>query len=122
MDKKQTLINLIEKYEYEFSQHHGWDVDEFGLYDCDVSDEYWSENESYAAYFIEANGQLAGFVMIAAGAEGHVETDYLVDEFFIMHKYRRHGIGKKAVFEIFDIYKGSWKIVFTQNATSAYFG
>lgn len=28
-DKEQTLLNLLEKYEYEFSQYHGCDVGGF---------------------------------------------------------------------------------------------
>jgi len=120
--QEQTLLNLMEKYEYEFSQYHGWDVEEDGLYGCEIEEEYWEENEKYVAYFIEADGNLAGFVMIGEGNEGDKETDYLVSEFFVMHKYRRFGIGKQAFYQILDKYKGTWQVLYNpKNTTSAGF-
>jgi len=121
-NKENVLINLMEKYEYEFSQYHGWDVEESGLYEIEIEEEYWEDNEKYAAYLIEADGQLAGFVMVADGAEEDGYKDFIMDEFFVMHKYRGLGIGRKALFEVLDKHRGSWQMTLhPKNITAAKF-
>ncbi|MCL2605375.1 MAG: GNAT family N-acetyltransferase [Defluviitaleaceae bacterium] len=121
-DKENVLVNLMEKYEYEFSQYHHWDVRGDGLYGCYFEEEYREENGKYAAFFIEADNKLAGFVMIGDGINGDKKTDYQVNELFVMHKYRRLGIGKQALFKILDSYKGIWQVVFHPvNIASAHF-
>jgi len=100
----------MEKYEYEFSQYHQWDVRENGLYGCYVEEEYREKNGKYAVFFIEVDDKLAGFVMIGDGISGDKKTDYQVNEFFVMHKYRRQGIGKQALFRILENHKGTWQV------------
>jgi len=120
---ENILINLMEKYEYEFSQYHHWDVHKNGLYGCYIENEYREENGRYAAFFIEVDSKLAGFVMIGdGGTNGDKKTDYQVNELFVMHKYRRLGIGKQVLFKILDTYKGTWKVTYhPNNAASAFF-
>ena len=120
---ESALINLMEKSEYEFSQYHRWDVKKDGLYGCYFEEEYREENGKYTAFFIEADNKLAGFVMIGdGGVSGDKETDYQVNELFVMHKYRRLGIGKQVLFKILDTYKGTWKVTYhPNNAASALF-
>ena len=114
-DTESVLINLMEKYEYEFSQYHHWDVHGNGLFDCYYEEEYREENGKYAAFLIEANGKLAGFVMIGDGISGDRKTDYQVNELFVMHKYRRCGIGKQVLLEILGAYKGTWQVNYHAN-------
>jgi len=114
-DNENVLINLMEKYEYEFSQYHHWDVQASGLYGCYFEEEYREENGKYAAFLIEVDGRLAGFVMIGDGINGDKKTDYQVNELFVMHKYRRLGIGKQALFEILDANKGTWQVLYHPN-------
>jgi len=116
---ENVLINLMEKYEYEFSQYHHWDVHESGLYGCYVEEEYREENGKYAVYFIEVGSKLAGFVMIGDGISGDKKTDYQVNEFFVMHKYRRIGIGKQALFRILETHKGTWQVNYHPNNTAS---
>jgi len=115
MNNENILINLMEKYEYEFSQYHHWDVHENGLYGCYFEDEYREKTGKYAAFLIEAGGKLAGFVMIGDGINGDKKTDYQVNELFVMYKYRRLGIGKRALYEILDTYKGTWQVLYHPN-------
>jgi len=118
-DKENVLINLMEKYEYEFSQYHHWDVHENGLFGCYFEEEYREENGKYAAFLIEVDSKLAGFVMIGDGISGDRKTDYQINELFIMHKYRRLGIGKQALFKILDTYKGTWQVNYHANNTAS---
>jgi len=109
--EREILANLLEKYDYEFSQYDGRDVNKLGLYGYEYLDCYWWPNEKRWAYFIEVDGKLAGFVMVIdlPEVEG-TETDFQIAEFFVMHKYRRSGVGRQAFFEALDKHKGRWQL------------
>ncbi len=110
LEDREILANLLEKYSYEFSQYDDTDVNQLGLYGYEYLDYYWTEDHRWA-YFIEVDGKLAGFGMVIdlPEVEG-TETDFQMAEFFIMHKYRRLGVGRQAAFQIFDKHKGRWQL------------
>ncbi|MGF7142266.1 putative acetyltransferase [Anaerotaenia torta] len=108
-DEKEILRNLLEKYDYEFSQWNNRDVNKLGLYGYDYLDNYWTEEKRWA-YFILVDGCLAGFAMVNDYPEASEATDYSLAEFFIMYKYRRKGIGRIAACRIFDLFHGKWQL------------
>ena len=125
VDEKQILINLYEKYAYVWSQYNPNDVNKSGLYvderydfDC-----YMQADRKCVAYFIEVDDNLAGFALIYDIPEfDNEKIDFVMEEFFVMYKYRRLGIGKKAVFEILDRHRGKWYLYYHQkNTASVYF-
>lgn len=108
--EKATLYNLLEKYLYEFSQWEKTDTDEKGLYNYEWLDCYFTEENRYP-YLIKVDGKLAGFVLISDYPEVPEETaDFCLSEFFIMHKYRRNGYGRSAVFQVLDKHHGKWQL------------
>lgn len=109
VEDKEILRNLLEKYDYEFSQYDDRDVNKLGLYGYDYLDNYWTEKNRWA-FFITVDDKLAGFAMVNDFPETKEKTDYSLAEFFIMHKYRRMGIGKYAAKRVFDMFKGSWQL------------
>jgi predicted acetyltransferase len=121
-NEKEILRNLLEKYNYEFSQYDNNDVNNLGLYGYDWLDCYWTEDNRWA-YFIQYNNKFAGFMMINDYQETPgIKTDYTMAEFFILYKYRRMGIGKYAVKYAFDKYKGKWQLKrHPKNKGSVYF-
>ena len=117
--QKEILKNLMEKYNYEFSQYDYTDVNELGLYGFDYLDGYWTEEERYP-YFIYVDGNLAGFAMVNNFAEDDsVEMDYAMAEFFIMYKYRKQGLGRKLAFYMFDLCHGKWQVKRHPHSTDA---
>jgi len=110
LDDREILANLLEKYDYEFSQYDGRDVNKLGLYGYEYLDYYWNADKRWA-YFIEVDGKLAGFVMVIdlPEVEG-TETDFQIAEFFVMYKYRRSGVGRQAFFLVLDKHKGRWQL------------
>lgn len=48
VDEKEILRNLLEKYDYEFSQYDQRDVNHLGLYGYDYLDYYWTEEGRHA--------------------------------------------------------------------------
>jgi predicted acetyltransferase len=109
VEEKEILKNLMEKYNYEFSQYEKTDVNKLGLYGYDWLDCYWTEKNRYP-YFILVDNILAGFVLINDYPEINMKMDYAIAEFFIMYKYRRLGVGKYIVYNVLNKYKGTWQI------------
>ncbi len=106
--EKEILRNLMEKYDYEFSQYTLEDVNPLGLYGYDWLDGYWTEKGRWA-FFLKADGKLAGFAMVNDYPEAG-KTDYCMSEFFVMYKYRRCGLGSFAARALFDRFRGSWQL------------
>lgn len=119
--EKEILRNMLEKYNYEFSQYDGGEVNALGLYGYDWLDCYWTEKNRWA-FFLKADGKLAGFVMVNDYPESGEKTDYCISEFFVMYRYRRCGLGKWAVRSLFDRFAGTWQLKrHPKNTGSVYF-
>ncbi|MCL1996469.1 MAG: GNAT family N-acetyltransferase [Defluviitaleaceae bacterium] len=123
LEEREILANLLEKYDYEFSQYDNRDVNKLGLYGYQYLDCYWWEDENRWAYFIEVDSKLAGFIMINDYPEAaDRKTDFVISEFFVMYKYRRMGIGEKALFTALDLHRGTWHLKrHPKNENSVYF-
>ena len=80
-EDRDTVMNLLEKYLYEFSQWEKTDVNDKGLYGYEYLDCYFEE-----------------------------KTDFCLSDFFIMNKYRRKGYGKEAVFQVLTMHHGKWQL------------
>lgn len=110
ISQKSVLRNLLELYIYDFTEFEPIDVDEHGLYGYKYLDNYWTEENRYP-FFIKVNGSYAGFVLIRKIDEDSFGNRvYSVAEFFVMKKYRRLGVGKRAANIIFNTFKGTWKV------------
>lgn len=105
-EEKSILRNMLQLYIYDFSEFAGFDLDQHGFYGYRYLDHYWAE-EGRFPFLVRADGKLAGFVFIRTES---LETSprYSLAEFFIMRKYRRHGIGERVAREIFDRFPGRW--------------
>jgi predicted acetyltransferase len=121
-EEKEILRNLLEKYAYEFSQYTLMDVNDLGLYGYDWLDCYWTDKNRFP-YFIKVDGKLTGFVMVNNYPEvPNTKVDFCISEFFVMHKYRKQGVGKAAAFKVFDLHHGSWQLKrHPKNKASVYF-
>lgn len=122
IDEKEILKNLLEKYDYEFSQWDKRDVNNLGLYGYQYLDYYWTEKNRWT-YFVLVNQKLAGFAMINDIPEvDDRETDFQIAEFFILYKYRRSGIGKHLLFNVLNKHRGRWQLkCHPKNVVSVYF-
>lgn len=109
-EDREILSNLLEKYDYEFSQYDNRDVNKLGLYGYKYLDCYWIEDNRWA-FFIVVDKKLAGFAMVNTFPEAEDRpVDYSMAEFFVMYKYRRNGVGKYAAMRVFDMFHGKWQL------------
>jgi len=103
-----TLENLMQLYLYDFSEFDCADVDGQGRY-SEYLDLYWTKPERHP-FLIWVNGWLAGFVLVHQTTEQDGGSYYEIDEFFVLRKYRRQGVGRLAARAAFDRFPGRWKV------------
>jgi predicted acetyltransferase len=110
LEQKPLLRNLLELYNYDFSEFDGADVSEDGLYGYPPLEYYWNEPRRHA-FLVRVYGRLAGFVLVSAHlpVPGRGEGRSIA-EFFILRKYRRKGLGAEVARRIFDRFPGHWQV------------
>ncbi len=109
-EKKQALKNLVKMYCYEWSQYNGIDIDQNGEYAFERDLDRFFSRERHFPYFTLLDGKIAGFVLVDDDFDVFTDSDHAISEFFILHKYRRMGIGKRAAIEAITRHPGKWEI------------
>lgn len=117
-EEKEILRNLLEKYDYEFSQYTLEDVNPLGLFGYSRVDHYWTDPDRWA-FFIKVEDKLAGFVMVNDHSELGEPIDYSMAEFCVLYKYRRQGVGRQAAFMAFDQFPGRWELKYHAKNTAS---
>ncbi len=102
-DDRTVVRRLIQLYHYDFSEFDGADVNRHGEYLHPYFDEYWTADDR-RAFLFRADGNWAGFAFVYTG-EPHD-----IAEFFVMRKYRRHGMGRRAAVSLFERFPGRWTV------------
>lgn len=64
LQEKPILRNLLELYQYDFSEIEGEDVDARGLFGYRYLDRYWMESGRHP-FLVKVDGMLAGFVLVS---------------------------------------------------------
>ena len=70
---------------------------------------YWTEPDR-SAWFIRADGHLAGFALLSGHSHSGLPADYDVAEFFVARKHRRAGVGFEAARQLISARSGQWEI------------
>lgn len=102
-----TLNNLLEFAAYDLSELNNSKINDNGSFILNLNCRDWIDDPSYDLYFIRADGNLAGFVIIKRLLE---EDIYYLNHFFILRNYRRKRIGEQAAIKTFDLFCGNWRV------------
>jgi len=87
------------------SEFLGWACPATGLFGgCDEFFEDWKAGTNHP-YLIKAGSELAGFAGVKAYEEGHC-----IQEFFVLRKFRRQGVGRRIAIELFEKFPGDWRV------------
>lgn len=108
-----TLLgNLLELYAHELSDvFHEVVLGPDGRFGYSRLPLYWSEPDRRFAFVIRAEGQVAGFVLATRGSEATEDPDVLdVAEFFVLRRYRRRGVGRRAARLLWRRLPGRWTV------------
>lgn len=108
--RQNIIINMMQFYFYDFTRYLDFDLNEQGMFaPYPDLDQFWKRRDQKYPFLITYDHRPAGFALIEREEAGE-EADFYMTEFFVMQKYRRFGLGSWAACELFDRFKGRWKV------------
>jgi predicted acetyltransferase len=106
-----VLANLIQLYIHDLSDVFNLDPGPDGRFAYDKLPLYWSEPERRFPLLIRCGGKLAGFTLVTRGSPVTDDPDVFdVAEFFVLRRYRRAGIGRRAATLLWERFAAPWTI------------
>jgi predicted acetyltransferase len=106
-EDRPALQRMLELYQYELSDIWDQDLDAHGEYGY-VLDRFWS-GDGCSAFVATVSGHYAGFAL-ADGAVKVGTSGHWMDQFFVLKKYRRGGLGATLARHVFDALPGHWEV------------
>jgi predicted acetyltransferase len=99
---KPVLANLCELYAYDLTALCDFDIGDDGFYGYKDLPLYFTESTRFP-YLIYVDHKIAGFILVQKGSPiSHDTTVWDMAKCFVLSKYRRHGVGTKAVFKVWE--------------------
>ena len=104
------LSNLLELYVHDLSAAFpSIELGPDGRFGYPKLGLYWSEPERRFPFLIRCNGRVAGFALVTRGAPASDDPDVFdVAEFFVLRRYRRSGVGRRAAVLLWSRFPGRW--------------
>ncbi len=107
---RPVLSNLFQLYVYDFTDFKQWDVEDDGRFKEVGLAEWWASNDR-RLFLIKVEGRLAGFAVVGVEGDERGEGRILtIEEFFVLRRYRRLGVGEHAARWLFDRFRGTWEV------------
>jgi predicted acetyltransferase len=101
------LQRMLELYQHDLSDVWDQDLDDDGQYGYAL-DAFWQAPGCHA-FVALADGHYAGFALVdtrvRVGAQGR-----WMDQFCVLKKYRRRGLGRHLAQAVFDALPGRWEV------------
>jgi len=109
---KSVLANLVQFYQYDFSEIRDLAMTRHGTFTYRYLDPYFTE-VGREADFITVDGRLAGFAL----TRGDVDEDgsWNVAEFFVARRHRRRGVARASAQRLFARRPGLWTLSVDHN-------
>ena len=116
------LANLLELYIHDLSPAFpNIEIGADGRFGYPRLPLYWSEPEGRFAFLTLVGGRVAGFALATCAspvAAAQAELD--VAEFFVLKRYRRTGVGRRAAFLLWEALPGAWTVRVAESNPGAY--
>jgi len=114
IEQKPVFVQLMNLYNYDFTEFQNVDINEHGYFNYPYTDHLWAEESRYP-FFIRVNEKLAGFIIVKNNSSQCFKyiddkNAHHINEFFVMKKYRRNGVGSSAAKAVFSKFKGKWEV------------
>jgi predicted acetyltransferase len=106
------LSNLLELYVHDLSAAFpNVELGPDGRYGYRDLALYWSEPERRFPFLIRCDGRVAGFALARRGSPASDDPDVFdVAEFFVLRRYRRSGVGRRAAILLWNRLPGRWLV------------
>ena len=106
-----VLSGLLELYVQELSGIFQVEPGPDGRFGYGKLPLYWSEPETYLAFFIRSGGRPAGFALVTRGSPATDDPDDLdLAEYYVLRSHRRSGIGRRGAFALWNRLPGRWVV------------
>ncbi|HVT17808.1 MAG TPA: GNAT family N-acetyltransferase [Thermoanaerobaculia bacterium] len=104
------LSNLLELYLHDLSEAFPTiELGADGRFGYDKLPLYWSEPEGRFSFLIRYGVRVAGFVLVTRGSPATDDPAVFdIAEFFVLRRYRRSGVGRRAAFLLWNRLPGRW--------------
>ncbi len=107
-ESEPILANLLEYYIHDMAPWFGIDIGDDGRYGYDMS-RHWQADDG--VYLARVDGEPAGFALLSTAGEWLQEPNaFDVEEFFVVRKFRRRGVGKEFISTLWEQQTGIWLI------------
>jgi aminoglycoside 6'-N-acetyltransferase I len=123
LNDREVITNLTTYFRYDllpFADDGGLRMNRFGIVaDDDASTHaesvrgeavWWSKPGILLPMLIAVNDEPAGFADVARPPHASPSVDYRIEDFFIVNKWRRVGVGREALRLIVERYPGRWEV------------
>jgi predicted acetyltransferase len=101
------ISRMLELYQHDLSGIWDQDLDAEGTYGYPLA-RYWSR-EDHHAFVATVDGRYAAFALVDAAVRVS-GTGHWMDQFFVLKKYRRSGVGRTLAHAVFDALPGRWEV------------
>lgn len=105
--KDRALFSrMVQLYVYDFTELNQGEIGSDGLFSyIKCFDEMWTDSNRYPRIFM-VEAEPAGFGLVRQVSPGHFD----MEQFFVLRKFRRSGIGKSAAHVLFRAFSGKWTV------------
>ena len=102
-----ALFRMLELYQHDLSDLWDQELDAHGEYGYSL-DRYWQDQNCFP-FVALLNGHYAGFSLVD-GQTKVASAGRWMDQFFVLKKHRRAGIGRAIAFKVFEALPGYWEV------------
>ncbi len=110
---REWLANVYPFYLHDLSEFDDgyYRLDERGLWTPDHLPSWLEEDGDHPLIIVES-GRRVGFALVNQAPSRHVGPgmDFRMAEFFVLRAHRGQGVGRRAVFALFERFRGRWEI------------
>ncbi len=104
---QRALAQMLELYQYELSDIWDQDLDEHGAYGYGLA--RFRDDPNCHAFVATVAGKYAGFALVDRAVKVG-PNGFWMDQFFVLKKYRRSGLGARLAHHVFAALPGEWEV------------
>jgi predicted acetyltransferase len=104
-----TVEALLQFYIYDFTDFMDWDVGPDGRYTAEGLDGRLLIPGRHP-FLLKVAGALAGFAIVDQPPNPPPAYSVDMKEFFVMRRFRRHGVGTWFATALFERFPGLWRV------------
>lgn len=108
--EKVAVEHLFSLYLHDLSEFTEQEVDDHGEFIQAGALNAWWEKAVLFPFLIRVDEKIAGFALVCAAPHVSHGRDYRLNDFFVLRKYRRQGVGLAAAIALFDRFPGQWEV------------